>query len=65
MFAVTAKRKMKQMYMKVVESVAMRVPLGIDFEASFKSPLLFAPAIMPVQAGKKIASWMKKLEPSL
>lgn len=45
--------------MIVVVVVAARVPTGIDFSGSFKSPDLFDPAMIPVHAGKNIAISMK------
>ena len=41
--------------------MARRVPLGMAVVGSFKSPLMFAPATMPVTAGKKTAKTLKKL----
>lgn len=40
--------------------IARIVPCGMDVEGSFKSPEMFAPARMPVAAGKKIAKTEKK-----
>ena len=34
----------------------LSVPRGIALRASFSSPLMLAPAMMPVTAGKKIAN---------
>ena len=50
--------------MIVVDPDAMSVPFGIDFAGFDKSPDLLAPAMIPVQAGKKMASCTKKEEPS-
>ena len=35
-----------------------KIPFGIDFPASAKSPDLFDPAMIPVQDGKKIPTRM-------
>lgn len=35
-------------------------PLGMALEASFRSPDMLAPAMMPVTAGKKTANTVKK-----
>ena len=43
------------------EAIPPRVPFGIASEGSFRSPLRFAPAIIPVTAGKKTANTVKKL----
>ena len=44
--------------------MAHRVPLGIPFCASFRSPEMFTPAKIPVAAGKKTANTEKKFSPS-
>ena len=41
------------MYVTPETATAISVPFGIAFCASFKSPLIFAPAMIPVLAGKK------------
>ena len=45
-------------------ATAPRVPFGIDFAGFLRSPDRLDPAMMPVQAGKKIAIFVKKLESS-
>jgi hypothetical protein len=45
-------RKATKMYTIVVMKMAKRVPSGMDCCGSFKSPEMFAPAKMPVAAGK-------------
>ena len=37
-------------------AIAARVPIGIDFFGSFRSPLMAIPAVNPVTAGKKTAN---------
>lgn len=43
-----------------VRIMARIVPLGMAFEGSFRSPLMLAPARIPVAAGKKMANTEKK-----
>ncbi len=47
--------------MIIPASVAVVVPIGIDFPGSFKSPDKPTPAVIPVKAGKIIAKTIKKL----
>jgi hypothetical protein len=42
-------------------TMARNVPLGMAFWASFRSPDMFAPARMPVAAGKKMANTEKNV----
>ncbi len=44
--------------------MASNVPRGIDFDGFAKSPDMFAPAMMPVTAGKKRANIVKRFSPS-
>ena len=44
--------------------MAHRVPLGMPFCASLRSPEMFTPAKIPVAAGKKTANTEKKFSPS-
>ena len=46
--------------MTMPDRVAARVPIGIDFFGSFKSPDKPTPAVIPVKAGKTIAKTLKK-----
>ena len=43
--------------------IAMKVPFGIAMAGSFRSPLMLAPAVIPVTAGKKTANTVQKLSP--
>ena len=45
--------------MKVLMTIASRVPFGIAFSGSLRFPDMFAPASIPVAAGKKIANTVK------
>lgn len=47
-------------YVNMVANIAKRVPLGMAVPGSFKSPDMFAPAIIPVVAGKNTAKTEKK-----
>lgn len=60
--ATIANKNTNMKYPIVVVICAANVPFGILLEGSFKSPDLFEPAIMPVQAGKKIERHTKKDE---
>ena len=48
------------MYIIIVIKIAERVPCGIALRGFCKSPDRFAPAIMPVTAGKKTAKTSQK-----
>lgn len=50
-------------YTAPVTAMAVIVPIGRDLAGFFKSPDMFAPAMMPVTAGKKRANMVKKLCP--
>ena len=43
--------------------IAMKVPFGIAMAGSFRSPLMLAPAVIPVTAGKNTANTVQKLSP--
>ena len=47
-------------YERVVKKIAHKVPFGMLFCGSVKSPEMFAPAKIPVAAGKKIENTEKK-----
>ena len=51
-------------YTIVLIKIAHRVPLGMPFCASLRSPEMLTPAKMPVAAGKKTANTEKKFSPS-
>merc|ERR550532_2770142 len=51
------------MYTTVEIPIADRVPFGISLEGFLKSPEILAPAIIPVTAGKKMASTDQKSYP--
>ena len=50
--------------MTPVNKIAQSVPRGIDRAGSLSSPDMFAPAMIPVAAGKNRANMVRKLSPS-
>ena len=46
--------------MKNVNTMASKVPHGMDLSGFLRSPDILAPAVIPVAAGKKIAKAVQK-----